>query len=132
EQRIPRFIHDERGLMVIGVLPRSAASEMGIQAGEIIQRVNGMKVLSKEDLHRALQIQSAFCKLEVLDVSGQIRFVQRAIYSGDHHQLGLILAPDEQAMYVAKDSEPSLLSYIGKQLSGVSRRTNPLDIDGKG
>jgi hypothetical protein len=54
-----------------------------------------MRLNNQEDLHAALRLNPAFCKLEVLNYSGESKFLQRAIYDGDHHQLGMILVPDE-------------------------------------
>ncbi|MCU6339767.1 hypothetical protein KW823_24945, partial [Enterobacter quasiroggenkampii] len=44
--------------------------------------------------------------------SGEVRFLQRAIYAGDHHQLGVLLAPDDRVEYVAVTRAPSLFSYL--------------------
>ena len=46
--------------------------------------------MMKKVFYEALQQNRAHCKLEVLDVNGQIRFVQRALYEGDHHELGIL------------------------------------------
>jgi len=130
-QRSPQFVHSGKGLTVLDVLPKSAAAEMGIKPGEILQKVNGMTVLSKEDLHRAMQLQSAFCKLDVVNAEGHVRFVQRPMFAGEHHQLGIILAPDQNAMYYAGTSSVNLFSYVRKKLTGFSSKlplqTKPTD-----
>jgi hypothetical protein len=95
------YAQDRSGVRVLAVLPGTPAAEMEFQAGEIIKRANGSAVRNKEELYAALQKQAAFCKLEVINREGHIRFAQRARYAGDHHQLGLILAPDEHVDYVA-------------------------------
>ncbi|WP_059041746.1 PDZ domain-containing protein [Paenibacillus rubinfantis] len=97
QQRSPVFVHPQGGLKVLAVLPGSPAEELGIRTGETIMKVNGVPVPTKEDLHAALRINPAFCKLEVRNLAGESKFLQRAIYAGDHHQLGAILAPDELA-----------------------------------
>jgi hypothetical protein len=98
----PLYVHDHRGLMILAVLPNSAAEEMEIRAGEIIVKVNGQLTLNKEDLHQALQRNPAHCKLEVINRAGHVKFVARSIYHGEHHQLGILLAPDQQARYAMK------------------------------
>jgi hypothetical protein len=117
------FVHDERGLMILGVIPSSPAEQLGIVPGEIIHGVNGVKVRDKEQLHQALQLNSAFCKLEVINLEGQSKFLKRAKFSGEHHQLGIILAPDEDAKYyVGVGQKTGIGSYLRTKLSGLSTR----------
>lgn len=112
QQRSPLFVHPQGGLKVLAVLPGSPAAELGIAAGETVMRVNGVPVPTKEELHAALRMQPAFCKLEVRNLAGESKFLQRAIYAGDHHQLGVILAPDEQAPVAVKLQPLSLLQLL--------------------
>lgn len=79
-----------KGAKVLAVHPYSPASEMGIEIGEVITKVNGMRIETASDFYEALQINLAFSKLEVLDENGEVRFTQRAYFDGDHHQLGLV------------------------------------------
>ncbi|WP_019005286.1 PDZ domain-containing protein [Cohnella laeviribosi] len=118
--RQPVYAQDGRGLTVLATLPGTPAAEMGLQAGERITRVNGMKVRTKEQLHDALQLQSAFSKLEVVNREGHVKFVQRARYAGEHYQLGIILAPDEDADVVAAPRSASI--WRGLRQAGARRR----------
>ncbi|GEN56530.1 cell division topological determinant MinJ [Halolactibacillus alkaliphilus] len=79
-----------KGLKVLAVHPFSPASEMGIETGEVISKVNGCYVTTAAEFYEALQSNLAFCKLEIYNLDGEIRFAQRANYEGDHHQLGLV------------------------------------------
>ncbi len=115
----PIFVHSTKGLTVLAVLPGSAAEELGVQAGETIHKVNGFKIRSKADLHHAMQLNSAFCKLEVLNLQGEVRFLQRAIFSGEHHQLGIILAPDQQTMHYVETKQSHMFAYLRGKLSGL-------------
>ena len=90
----PLYVHPSEGLRILAVIPGSPADELGIKAGETIYKVNGKLIRSAEQLHTALRMNSAFCKLEVRNLSGESKFLQRAIFAGDHHQLGMLLAPD--------------------------------------
>jgi S1-C subfamily serine protease len=94
----PLFIHSEQGLKILAVLPGSSAAELGLQAGEIIHKVNLVPVLTKQELHQAMRLNPAFCRLEVINLEGNIKFVSRAIYAGDHHELGILLAPDAETI----------------------------------
>ncbi len=46
--------------------------------------------------YKALQKNRAYCKLEVFDVNGEIRFVQGALFEGDHHELGILTIEDKK------------------------------------
>ncbi len=83
------------GLMVLGVLPGSTAEKMEVQVGEVISKVNGYEVDSQRDLYEALQFNPAYCKLEVVNLDGEIRFAQSSRYEGDHHQIGILFIPDD-------------------------------------
>jgi hypothetical protein len=90
------FSKKNQGLMIIGIIPESPASKMGLQVGEIISKANGVLVRDEKNLYEALQKNRAHCKLDVLDTNGEIRFVQRALYEGDHHELGILFVQDER------------------------------------
>ncbi|AGX06219.1 MULTISPECIES: PDZ domain-containing protein [Bacillus] len=89
------FSRRNEGLVVLGVKPGTPAESMGLKTGELVSKVNGLKVHDENDLYNALQRNGAHCKLEVFDVNGQIRFVQKALYEGDHHELGILFVQDE-------------------------------------
>lgn len=120
-KRTPLYVHDARGLRILGIVPGTPAEEMGLLAGEILHKVNGKRVSSKEELYEALAINSAFCKLEIYNAEGELKFAQRARFAGEHHQLGVILAPDEQANYYAANGPASLLALI-RGLKASNRR----------
>ncbi|MFD0590693.1 serine protease [Paenibacillus sp. GCM10027627] len=120
-RRTPLFVHDGRGLRILGIVPETPAEAMGLHAGEIIYKANGIRVASKEELYDALAVNSAFCKLEVYNKEGELKFVQRARYAGEHHQLGVILAPDEQANYYAASGPASLIELL-RGMRAESRR----------
>lgn len=110
--RQPLYAQDGSGVRILAVLPSTPAAEMGLMAGETITKANGFPTRTKEDLHAALARQSAFCKLEVANREGHVKFLQRARYAGEHHQLGIVLAPDESADYVAAPRSASLWSNL--------------------
>ncbi|CAG7656097.1 PDZ domain-containing protein [Paenibacillus allorhizosphaerae] len=117
--RIPFFVHGSKGLKILGILPGSAAEELGLLVGETVHKVNGVPVRSKQELHQAMQSNSAFCKLEIINLAGESKFVKRAMFSGEHHQLGIILAPDQEALYYAKAAQPSIFAYLRSRVQGV-------------
>ncbi len=111
-RREPLYVNDARGLRILGIVPGTPAEAMGITVGEVLYKVNGVRVSTKEELYGALASNSAFCKLEALTVGGEPKFAQRARYAGEHHQLGVILAPDEQANFYAVGGASSLLELL--------------------
>ncbi|VEF46949.1 PDZ domain-like protein [Bacillus freudenreichii] len=84
------FTPRNSGVMILDVIAGTPASKMELKTGEIIQSCNNTTVSNKDDLYKALLKNRAYCKLEVLDVNGEIRFEQCALYEGDHHELGIL------------------------------------------
>jgi len=117
EQTLPPcFVPSSKGVKVLAVLPGSPADDLGIMPGEIIVKVNGMTVRDKEDLYPALQANPAYCKMEVLTREQEVKFLQCAVYAGHHHQLGIIVVPDEKTEYYLDIRRLSLVQLLGKQL----------------
>lgn len=119
----PLFVHPSQGqgLKILSVLPGSPAAELGILPGEVLYKVNGMEIHNKDELHQAMRLNSAFCKMELLNLEGQSKFASRAVFSGDHHQLGIVLCPDQDALYYVEEKpRQGLLAYLFRQLSGVT------------
>ena len=90
------FSKRNHGVLILGIIPDSPAEKMGLGVGELITKVNSGPVHDEESFYEAMQQNRAHCKLEVIDVNDQIRFVQRAIYEGDHHELGILFVQDEK------------------------------------
>lgn len=96
ENRPLFFSRKQQGVMILGVIPDSPAEKMGLSVGELIMKVNGVGVNSEDSFYTAMEINRAHCKLEVLDVNDQIRYVQRALYEGDPFKLGILFVLDEK------------------------------------
>jgi hypothetical protein len=90
------FSKKNHGIMIIGIIPDSPASKMELQVGELISKANGVSVRDEKAFYEALQKNRAHCKLEVLDTKGEIRFVQRALFEGDHHELGILFVQEQR------------------------------------
>lgn len=93
------FTLRNEGLQVLAVVPKSPAAEMNIHVGEVINRVNGMKVNSARQYYDALQINPTFVKLEVIDADGELRFEQRPLYENEHHSLGILFVDEPRVHY---------------------------------
>jgi len=90
------FSKRNHGVMILGIIPESPAYKMALAVGELITKVNGIQVHDEQGFYEALQRNRAHCKLEVIDTNGEIRFVQRALYEGDHHELGILFVQEEK------------------------------------
>ncbi|SDM20152.1 PDZ domain-containing protein [Sediminibacillus halophilus] len=95
KQEQPFFHPSEKGLLILGIIPGTPADQLGMLVGETIERANGQQIRNEQEFYSALQRNSAFCKLEVRDERGEIRFLQRAMYQGDPHELGILFAKEE-------------------------------------
>lgn len=120
----PIFVHPPHGRKVLAVLPGSPAQELGILPGEVLLKVNGVLLTNAAQLHEALRMNPAFCKLEVLNREGQSKYLQSPIYDGDHHQLGIILVPETDGAIIADAKSSSLFSIIGMK-TGIRSRNLP-------
>lgn len=126
QQRSSLFVHPPQGLRVLFIVPDSPAEELGIVPGETILKVNGVALRTKDQLHSALRMNSAFCKLEVQNIAGESKYLQRPIYAGDHHQLGVILAPDQDVTIVASLKPVSIYQIIAMKLN-TRHRSESID-----
>ncbi|WP_071393581.1 PDZ domain-containing protein [Bacillus tuaregi] len=111
------FSMRNQGVMILGVIPDSPAEKMGLQVGEVVSKVNGVTVADEESFYDAMQKNRAHCKLEVLDVNDQIRFVQRALYEGDHYQLGILFVQDEknwaeEDRVMKQQNDPTVINHF--------------------
>ncbi|WP_017472452.1 PDZ domain-containing protein [Amphibacillus jilinensis] len=97
DQQLPALFNPtEKGIKVLAILPGSPAVDLGLVVGDTVVKVNGVPITDPNDFYQALQNNRAFCKLDVIDERGEIRFVQRALYEHEHYQLGLVFTIDHQ------------------------------------
>ncbi|WP_068673606.1 PDZ domain-containing protein [Oceanobacillus sp. Castelsardo] len=90
--RLPYFHPENDGLKIVSIIPGTPADRSGLLVGEIIAKVNGVRVNNVHQFYLALQNSGAYFKLDVLDDNKEIRFVQGAYYEGEHHELGLLFS----------------------------------------
>ncbi|SES38578.1 hypothetical protein [Salipaludibacillus aurantiacus] len=96
QRRISMFTRREKGLKILGILPHSTAAKMELLVGEIIVKTNGREVNSQRDFYDALQQNPAYCKLEVKNLHGELRFPQSSVFEKDHYQIGCLFVPDDE------------------------------------
>lgn len=94
-QRRPFFSPEQGGIRILATIPGTPGEEIGLEVGEKIVKVNGSNVATEQAFYEALQLNRAYCKLDIIDERGEIRFVQRALYEGEHHELGIIFCTQD-------------------------------------
>lgn len=92
------FSQVESGLKVLAVTPGTPGDRLGILVGETIMKVNGQKINSVKEFYVALQESGAYFKIDIIDDANEVRFVQSALYEGDHHKLGLVFTGNPYRM----------------------------------
>ncbi|WP_019123305.1 PDZ domain-containing protein [Brevibacillus massiliensis] len=119
QKHAPFFIQSSRGVKVMAVIPGTPAEEMGILCGEVIVKVNGIPVRDRTELYTALQANPAYCKMEVLTYNKEPKFVQCAIYAGNHHQLGIIVVPDSETKYYVDVRRLNLVRLLKQRIGKI-------------
>lgn len=79
------------GVMIVGILPNSPGEKLGLQPGECIKAVNGVRVQNEKELYDAIQINAAHCRLQIIGRDGEVRLMQQVLYRHDHFRLGLLV-----------------------------------------
>jgi hypothetical protein len=110
-----QLTQDARGMRVLTVMHQSVAERLGITSGEIIAKMNGMRVRNMTDLLIARQKNPTFVKLEVIDERGENRFVQQAVYEEDAALLGIVYAPTDEITHVVRPQIGGLFGFLQRE-----------------
>ena len=95
DRKKANYYHQTRnGLKILAVIPGTPADRLGILVGETVIKLNGQKINSTGEFYQALQASGASFKLDLLDYNNEIRFVQGALYQGEHHNLGILFTTE--------------------------------------
>lgn len=108
----PIYTSGSAGLKILALVNHSTSEQLKLKVGEVIKKVNGQSVNSIAELYEAIALNPAYCKLEVLDSNGEVRFVNRTRYADEHHQLGIILVPHQQVPHIKSFRYPSLFGMF--------------------
>ncbi|MRG84758.1 PDZ domain-containing protein [Salinibacillus xinjiangensis] len=104
-------------LVILSVIQDSPADKMGLQAGEHVERVHQIQVSNEQEFYDALQESRTFCKLEVRNHEGELRFVQGPMFEGDHHELGLIFVKEKPRFRLYQDIPTSVVVQEEQQVN---------------
>ena len=94
KKETPFFKPEEEGLRVLGVIPGTPAERLEIRVGELVTKVNGVRINHPDDFYEVLQSTGAYFRLEIVDDNGEARFVQSAFYEDDHYRLGFLFVEE--------------------------------------
>jgi len=110
----PLYSKPLKGVRILHVIANSTAAKLGLEAGEVIVKVNGFPIYNHLELHSALSLQP-YVKLEVINNEGELKFVNTPLYHGEHHSLGVILVPDERTRHYMKINMDNPLKALWKR-----------------
>ncbi|GAA0472546.1 hypothetical protein [Alkalibacillus silvisoli] len=94
-EKRPVFKPEPDAIAIVGVVPGSPADDMGLMIGEKVERVHDIPVKNEYEFFDVMSENRTYCKLAVRDLNGETRFVQRPIYEGEDHELGLIFVKEK-------------------------------------
>lgn len=106
-----------KGPMVLATLPGSPAETMGLQAGDVIHRVNGYWVTSQRDIIDAISPWAFEVEILVERGSGEQEVLR---YLGKVPPLGLIMVPEHPVRGVVQLGRPGPLGRWVARLRGKS------------
>lgn len=127
KKKMPIYVHPTQGIKILAIIPHSPAAKMGLKAGEVIVKVNGQVINKRKELYQALTSNLAFCKLEVINLEGNLKFTKSSLYAEDHHQLGVILVPDQESPYYLEQKNVNLIQLIKQK---INRKANHNTFEG--
>lgn len=114
----PVFVAPGTGVMVLEVLPGSAAAKLGISRGSILLAVNKRRLFSSRDLEEALLAPGEYLEVEYLDRG---KFYRRA-FGPRVTSLGVVVVPEENDLPYFEYKEKDLFTLLGELLRGSWRR----------
>jgi hypothetical protein len=100
----PRYVPPDRGVMVLDVLPKSLASRLGIQTGDILLALAGMQINRGAELAYAIDYAPESFRLTFERDGKTLEAIGR--FTMQERQLGIILVPEgHEQYYVTMDDE---------------------------
>jgi len=117
----PKYVSGSGGVMVLEVLPDSAASEMGIRSGDTLLMVNDSRIENEKMLNEALQQGPSFIWLNVKRENGKLEQLNYGKMFREK-QLGLLLVPQgvpENNMTINFDD-----GIIGRTIDKIKKKEN--------
>ncbi|ABZ83303.1 conserved hypothetical protein, putative membrane protein [Heliomicrobium modesticaldum Ice1] len=118
---VPIFTPSLRGLRVLDIGAGSPADRLGLRAGDVVGRINGMTVLSKRDMAIALSWSPSDVDVEYLPGGQGTVWKRGSVVKGWKEPLGLIAAPDPEEPPLVKLETGGILARPLAWLLGLWR-----------
>ncbi len=112
ENRRPIYVPQERGMMILDVLPGSAAQHAGLRSRDIIMALNGHAVNQYSTLK---ELTGVHVQEIVLDIKREANVFTMPVSWSRHEELGIIPVPDYDASHYLSISEDNIFT-IARQM----------------
>jgi hypothetical protein len=88
----PKYVSDERGMMVLEVAPNSPAFEMGIKSGDLLIEVNHKKISKEDDIVKTIKEASNMALFKIKRAAGNLEEI-RYKNIDNSKKLGIVFVP---------------------------------------
>lgn len=90
---VPKYVSDEKGMMVLEVAPNSPAYEMGIKSGDLLIEVNHKKISKEDDIIKTIKEASNIAWFKIKRAAGNFEEV-RYKNVNNSRKLGIVFVPN--------------------------------------
>ena len=90
----PLFVSSEEGIMVLEVVPKSPASQIGIESGDLIIELNDKAIENEQEIFDVIKGSYTSISLKIKKPSGEIKRISYSDLSGKK-RLGIVVVPRE-------------------------------------
>ncbi|MCY6957549.1 PDZ domain-containing protein [Clostridium brassicae] len=88
----PKYVSDERGIMVLEVAPNSQAYKMGIKSGDVFVEINNKKIVNEDDIFKTIKETSSSVWFKIKKTAGNLEEI-RYRREVDLKKLGIVFVP---------------------------------------
>lgn len=85
------FAESDEGILIVGVRPDTPASKMDVEVGDVVIQCNGLEVRDENELYKALESSSTYCRLKIKTFNGDTKITESAIFSDSPYEIGLVI-----------------------------------------
>ncbi|MCB2293417.1 PDZ domain-containing protein [Clostridium algoriphilum] len=90
----PKYVSSDDGIMVLAVVPKSPAFQMGIQSGDLLVMVNDKKIESEEEIFNIIKGNFDALSFRIKKPSGELKDTQFSNIT-NNKRLGIVIVPRE-------------------------------------
>ncbi|MCB2290497.1 PDZ domain-containing protein [Clostridium sp. CS001] len=90
----PKFVSSKQGIMVLEVVPKSPAFQIGIESGDLIVELNNELIESEQEIFNIIRGSYNSISLKIKKPSGELKDISYSNMSGNK-RLGIVVVPRE-------------------------------------